>query len=80
MHAGDQFGGLFIGSIAADNRAVDFQKLRGFSKDSGECLVVHAGIIKREGQRLISSRCSEVDGWPKRKGRQGMLPAESLLD
>ena len=34
--AANQFGGFFVAAIAADDRAVDFEKLGGFAEDSGD--------------------------------------------
>ena len=53
VKAADQLGGLFVGAIAADDGAVNFEKLGCFPEDSGDFVVLHAGIIremKRESQ------------------------------
>jgi len=52
MHPCDEFGGFFVRSVPPDNCAVDLEKLCGFSEDSREGFVVHAGIIEREGQSV----------------------------
>src|SRR5882762_1227262 len=41
----DQLGGLFVTSVPADDRAINFQKLRGFTEDSGNLFVVHSWAI-----------------------------------
>src|SRR2546425_5369071 len=46
----DEFGGLFVAAVAADDGAIDFKELRGLAQDAGNLLVVHAGIIRRMGE------------------------------
>ena len=45
----DQFGGLLITAVSADDGAVDFQKLRGFPEDAGDLFVVHGEAIINPG-------------------------------
>ena len=46
----DQFGGLLITAVSADDGAVDFQKLRGFPEDAGDLFVVHGEAIINPGR------------------------------
>src|SRR6266481_6581873 len=39
----DQFGGLFVTSVPPDDRAVNFQELRGLAQDSSNLFVIHVG-------------------------------------
>jgi hypothetical protein len=41
----DEFGGLFITAVSADDGAIDFQELRGLAKNAGDLFVVHDGEI-----------------------------------
>ncbi len=37
----DQFGGLLVTAVSADNRPIDFEELRGFAENAGNLFVVH---------------------------------------
>src|SRR5712664_167194 len=37
----DQFGGLLVAAVSADDGAINFQELRGFAKYAGDLFVVH---------------------------------------
>ncbi len=47
----DEFRRLFVTAVAADDGAVDFQKLRGFAEDAGDLFVVHERDYKARSQR-----------------------------
>ena len=84
MHAGNQLGGFFVGSVAADDRAVDFQELGGFAENACEGLVVHAGDYKaRRAQRTLGRMERSVGGNRRtlRKRREGhnIRPARCAL-
>ena len=38
----DQFRGLFVTAVSADDGAIDFEELRGFTENAGDLFVVHA--------------------------------------
>ena len=40
-NAGDQLGGFFVAAIAADDRAIDFEQLRGLAQDAGDFTIIH---------------------------------------
>ena len=41
----EEFGGFFVGAVAANDGAVDFEELSRFAKDAGDVAIFHGGII-----------------------------------
>jgi hypothetical protein len=62
VHTGNELSGLFVGTVAADDRTIDFEKLGGFAENARYGLVVHGGII-REARQFAS--------WPGKNKRAG---------
>ena len=40
-NAGDEFGGLLVAAVTADDGAVNFQQLRGFTQDARDITIFH---------------------------------------
>ena len=60
----DEFGGFFVGAVAADDGAIDFEELRGFAEDASDAFVVHGG------------NCSAEIGWVGKEGGCGLIAEE----
>ena len=42
-----KFGGVFVAAVAADDRAVDFEQLRGFAQYASDFAIFHGAIIEQ---------------------------------